>query len=66
MTLIVQAARSMLSGMALLQQILPCMTRPRGATNTVRGFAEQLRALEMQGGPFVPTPNHSRRPGMQR
>ena len=38
MTLIVQAARSMLSGMALLQQILPCMTRPRGGTNSEGDF----------------------------
>ena len=38
MTLIVHSASSMLSGMALLQQILPCMTRPRGGTNSEGDF----------------------------
>ena len=38
-TLIVHSASSMLSGMALLHQILPCMTRP-AETRTVRGIFE--------------------------
>ena len=52
-TLIVHSASSMLSGMALLHQILPCMTRP-AEPRTVRGIFEAAPCTWDARRPFCP------------
>ena len=52
-TLIVHSASSMLSGMALLHQILPCMTRP-AEPRTVRWIFEAAPCTWDARRPFCP------------